>query len=525
MARKLLVWPPYRHYPRATEKPLPASPVSRKAFFKAALINFAILQLVFLTLFAYIFGALFQQAGHTHNIRVLFVDYDANGNKASAIGGAVSAAYQELKSTAFPTIVQASVNQFPTSGNLETKVCGASYWATIYTSPGASLRLQNALATGGAAAESYNRSDVLTFIWNEARYSTVADSVVESNLQLLSNAARLAYSAANGKAALQSLNTSDDAAISVFSNPWQLANVDIQPTTQGSRAVYNTLVIILILIQEFFYLGIINALYAQFKIYARIPAHRIIFVRNLNSLLYTLVGTLCVAGMVWAFRADWQVNGTQFVLTWIILWLFAHANFLILDVITIWVAPPFVPICLINWIVFNVTSILLPFELSPDFYRWAYAIPAHEVYQVMVDIWSGGCNPQLYYALPILFSWEILGLVFSTLGVYRRCHYAVIAEEAEQKAFDARLKTAMATFEKERKQELKLEMAKTGATEDAQERDDRIQKEEQEQEDVREELKTAIEQENEELQREQTRRASRVGFGPSFNLTYRTNTS
>jgi flagellar biosynthesis GTPase FlhF len=160
-------------------------------------------------------------------------------------------------------------------------------------------------------------------------------------------------------------------------------------------------------------------------------------------------------------------------------------------------------------------------------------MPAHEVYQVLVDIWSGGCNPQLRYALPILFSWEVIGLAFSTLGVYRRCHYAVIAEEAQENAFNERLNTAMA-FEKkrdeERKKELMVEMkekrgSESPTFESQEERDDRIQVEEKEQEDVREELTSVIRNENEQLQRERTRKASRVDFGPSFDLAYRSSTS
>jgi hypothetical protein len=74
---------------------------------------------------------------------------------------------------------------------------------------------------------------------------------------------------------------------------------------------------------------------------------------------------------------------------------------------------------LITWIVLNVTSILLPFELSPAFFQVGYIFPAHSVFQVLMDIWSGGCNRQLNYALPVLFSWEILSLALSSIGVYR----------------------------------------------------------------------------------------------------------
>ncbi|KAL2179608.1 uncharacterized protein P884DRAFT_268009 [Thermothelomyces heterothallicus CBS 202.75] len=61
-----------------------------------------------------------------------------------------------------------------------------------------------------------------------------------------------------------------DAALSVLAEPWRLRSVNIQPTTQGSRAIHNTVVIILILIKEFFYLGTINGLHAQLRLYARL---------------------------------------------------------------------------------------------------------------------------------------------------------------------------------------------------------------------------------------------------------------
>lgn len=98
---------------------------------------------------------------------------------------------------------------------------------------------------------------------------------------------------------------------------------------------------------------------------------------------------------------------------------------------------------LITWIVTNVTSILLPFRLSSPFYRWAYALPAHETYEALTNNWSSGCNPHLYYALPILFAYEIIGLAATAVGVYRRCHFAVIAEEAAEEVMRLRVEMAL----------------------------------------------------------------------------------
>jgi len=209
------------------------------------------------------------------------------------------------------------------------------------------------------------------------------------------------------------------------------------------------------------------------------------------------------------------VNGHQFALTWATLWLFGHVNFQTLDVFTIWLPAPFVPMALITWVVFNVVSILVPFELSPGFYRWAYVMPAHETFQVLINIWSGGCNPTLRYSLPILFSLEISSTVLSALGVHRRAHYAIIKADLEKEAFQIRLDAAVA-FETKRLEEERRKTRLAGSrasseivaggenSEDVKEQD-------------REEMADVIRQEENEIRRIQTK-ADGVNFGPSFGF-------
>ncbi|OQE14185.1 hypothetical protein PENFLA_c040G05439 [Penicillium flavigenum] len=405
---------------------------------KAAAVNLLILQILFLGLFCYIFGSLFQQSGHIHNINILFVDYDGG-----AIGDAARAAFQKLKGPGFPTFIEQSASVYPQPGSIEGAVCDIKYWGALYTTANASNALSAAFA-GGPSASSYDKSDVLTMVWNEVRYPTVVDSAVANSMKLLSETARVAYSQTNGKMAVQSINSSDPAALAALYEPWTLADNNILPTSQGSRVIYNTLVIILILIQEFFFLGTVNGLYAQFKLYTSVSPHRMVIARQIMSLIYTLVGAMCTAGAIWAFRSGWNVNGNQFALTWLVLWLFAHLTFLVLDVFTIWLPPPYVPMALISWVILNVTSILLPFELSPGFYKVGYALPAHAVFQVLIDIWSSGCNPQLYHSLPVLFAYEVLGITLSSIGVYRRAHHASINQERDEKDFQERVAAALA---------------------------------------------------------------------------------
>lgn len=411
----------------------PAFRPLRIRFLQAAGLNFVLLQLLFLGLFSYLFGSLYQQDSNVHNLHVLFVDYDGG-----IIGSSVRSGYKTLQSNNFPTLVEHPPTQFPSPVDIERKVCQARYWAAIYVSPEASTRLQAALAGDSI----YNSSDVFTYIWNEARYPATSDSLVSNHIQTLFSAARVAF-VSNETEANRALSANTSAAISIFANPWEAVSINIMPTVQGSRLIYNTIVIILILLQEFFYLGTLNGLSQSFEFFQQLPPHRIIFFRFGISVAYTFIGSLCTTVAIWAFRAGWGINGNQFALSWAAFWLFAHINFLVFDVFTAWLPLLYVPMSLVTWVVFNITSILLPFELIPGFYHWSYALPANEVYRTLLDIWSGGCYPQLHISLPVLFSWEIAVFVFSSLGIYRRCHLAIIARESQQKAFHEKLDAAL----------------------------------------------------------------------------------
>ncbi|RDW76908.1 SNG1 family protein [Aspergillus mulundensis] len=428
-------------YPKAKERRVSLSDSglrkSRFAVLRTATVFGVILTLLFLSLFSYIFGSLYQLNDHFHHLNVAFVDYDGG-----VVGDAVRQAYDGLRADTFFTLSEQSPADYSQPQDLRSAVCDIDYWGALYISAGASDRLAAALSDADSAS-SYNNRDVLTWIWNQARYPTTIDSL-DRQVRTLVEAARVAYVRINGTGAVQSLDTSSPAAVAAYSNPWQLAQDNLQPTAQGSRLIYNTLVIILILIQEFFFLATVNGLYGQFGLFGRVKPLRMIFFRFLISALYTLAGSICAIGAVWAFRSGWEVNGNQWALSWITMWLFAHLNFLTLDVVAVWLPQPYVPMALISWVVLNVASILVPFELSPALYKWGYALPAHAVYNIFIDIWSGGCNPQLNYALPVLFAYELSSGILSALGVYRRAHYAVVAAEREEKSWQEKIATAVA---------------------------------------------------------------------------------
>ncbi|KAH8202501.1 hypothetical protein TruAng_003309 [Truncatella angustata] len=185
------------------------------------------------------------------------------------------------------------------------------------------------------------------------------------------------------------------------------------------------------IIQQFFFMLALNGISGEFELFSKLRPSTNGLLRLGLSISYTLIGSLCIAGYIWAFKESWDVNGNQFALTWIVMWLYMHVNFLLVDILTTWVPMQFMPFCILTWVVMNVASAISPFELDPGFYRWGYALPGHEVYQVLVKIWSHGCGNQLHIALPVLFSWWFAAIALVIVAVRTRCRKASAAEKAE----------------------------------------------------------------------------------------------
>ena len=376
------------------------------------------LQVLFIGVMAYLYGSIWRSSTRYHNFKVLFIDFDSG-----VVGQALHKAYQQLKGPSFPSLIEMTTKQYPAPEAVLAAVRYGGWWAAVYSNPGASDRLAAALQ-GGTAAQMYDPSQALTYIWNEVRYPPFSDEVFRANFEMLAPATRLAYSLANGTSVLKVVNANDELALQTLFNPISISNINIMPTAQGTKLFYNTVSMVMPQLQQFFSLLILNGISHELQLCSKLPVHISGLVRLGLSLSYDLVAALFMTGYIWGYRENWGVNANQFVMTWMLLWLLHHVHFVILDTVTAFLPLPAIPFVLLTWIILNITASISPFEVSPGFYKWGYALPTNEAYTVLTDIWSSGSVPQLYRSLPILFSWWIAGLSAASYGHFYRCHKA-----------------------------------------------------------------------------------------------------
>lgn len=284
--------------------------------------------------------------------------------------------------------------------------------------------MSNALSSS-EAAQRYNNSQ-LGFIWSSSRYPAYAQGVY-ANLVQITEAAAAVYKQTNGARVLSSINTSDPSIARTILDPISVTSIDLHPMLQGGRFYYNTVSMVMPILIQFFFVMALNGISLQTKLSNTLPPLQHTLLRFIISVVYTLVAALVMTGYIWAFREDWQVTSDQFALTWMAIWLAMHINFLLIDCATAMIPMPFIPYFILTWIIINVTSTIGPLEQSAGFYRLSYAIPTHQLYQVLMDIWTQGCNPYLYRALPILFAEWVVGLGLFVAGMRKRTAIGVNA--------------------------------------------------------------------------------------------------
>ncbi|PYI12673.1 hypothetical protein BO78DRAFT_435204 [Aspergillus sclerotiicarbonarius CBS 121057] len=376
---------------------------------------FLSLQLIFLANMCYLYGTAFHDSARYSAMHVLYVDYDQG-----PIGESVVGAYNLLQGPSIVTLEQHSASEYPTEHDVQQAVRKGQYWGAIYARANASMHLAAAV-TSSDAAQAYNRSQALQYYWKGARYASYATGVYSQLAELVETTAAV-YAQTHGTTLLSiASNITDPAIAATLLLPVGGTATDLAPMGQGVRFYYNTVSMVMTILPQFFFLMALNGLSTQWNLFSRLSPRQNLLLRLAISLIYTFIAALVMSGYIWAFRETWSVTGSQFALTWMAIWLAMHLHFLFIDFATAFIPPQFLPFFMLTWIILNVSSSISPFELSAGFYRVGYALPAHELYEVLLQIWTNGCNPFLYRALPILWSEWLVALGLFFVGMRHRC--------------------------------------------------------------------------------------------------------
>lgn len=378
------------------------------------------LLLLLLATMAWIYGTTFDQKSRVNALSILLVDFDEG-----FVGGSVIHTARTFTDHNIPSIEIKSAEDFVDVGSVRHAVCRADYWAAVYTHRGASDRWSSIL--NGTSSE-YDPTDTVTYVYNHARYPTVAEAYLSSNLHTLIGASsRAVQQSREGLAALDRLNISDVASVAAYLDPIHPSADLIQPTPQASRALYNTFNIVIPPLAQFFLILALNGIGAAFGVLAATQPRDVWIFRFCVGKIYSFLCALVMTGCMWAFREEWSVDGGVFAKTWMIIWFVMDINWQVMEsIIGSFLPMAYTPFFVLPWIVTNIASTLWPVELMPSFYRISYAFPMRAAYVLQIEAWSS-CRQERRIVVPVLVAWWFIGHVTAVFSIRKRCRDAAEA--------------------------------------------------------------------------------------------------
>ncbi|KAJ5752646.1 hypothetical protein N7520_009563 [Penicillium odoratum] len=339
------------------------------------------------------------------NTKILYVDYDRG-----SIGTSIRNAYAQLQGNDFPSIVERPASEFLDTPDLEVAICRRFYHAAIFTSLGASDRLDSALMASSDPT-TFNQSDILIYVWNKHLYPGILDSIIEESIQTLNRATRAAFfrDLDPGNWAMISRNPTT---IPIVTNPWVFTPKNGYYNSEHSFTVGAIILVFVILVQGSIILEAAHTTFTRLALRRSTTPLLPIGLPILISAVWTLFGSLFTISVFFAFCPNWSIDWYQFLQFWVVLWIFSHVNFMVCDALPLFFPYSGKSRIWTVWMLLNIASASLLLDFPSSFSNLAKGIPAYQASKVLIDIWAPACEFQSFVEISFLFSIEVLCLMF-----------------------------------------------------------------------------------------------------------------
>ncbi|OJJ48051.1 hypothetical protein ASPZODRAFT_15496 [Penicilliopsis zonata CBS 506.65] len=391
-----------------------------RQFLKRLGISVAIIAVVFWGNVSWLLGSYFHGSEYMYRAQMLVVDYDG-----SLVGQALLAAVDDANGPVNnPTYVVASAREY-TLQEVKHAVFIGQFWGAIYASADATAQLNATLA--GTNTSVYDVDAVYMLFGNSARYTAFYPSVVLDNLEAIANAAAAYFRQTLAGVYWEDVLTRNisQAQLGTFLRPLGYTYVDTSygSFTFGDRTTFNTLMIVVVVLAQFFFLLALNNLSKACGRFAAVSTWDYFKWRLPLSLGWACFMGICLTSWQMIFREGYPINARLFWALWILYTVFSTIVFDVLDIITAFVPQQYIPYCMFTWMITNVSSAGSPVELSNAFYHISYFFPAHSMWLAEQHIWSQGGAYPLSLSLPILAAWLVVVKVCTIFTVKPRRGY------------------------------------------------------------------------------------------------------
>ncbi|CCX16286.1 Similar to Nitrosoguanidine resistance protein SNG1; acc. no. P46950 [Pyronema omphalodes CBS 100304] len=405
------------HQEKTVERhpPPPKTPPRRKLL-KIILIGAVQLLILFWFVSSWMLGKMYKQSQYAHRLHVIAIDLDGGPIGASVLDTVTGLNGQP----GMPTWERIPYGSGETFEDIYHKVWTGdnNIWGAIVANPGASDRLQEAITSRNA---SYDPTQALRLVYNEARYHTVTVSLIYSNLVAAVSQISAHYQLTTGVNGLSSLPANATAANkAAFLLPIGFTLSNIQPFAFSATYLINTVMFVFPQLSQFFMVMLLNGILGHAGAYINWSLKANLTVRFIIGTLWPFILGLSWAGWVFIFQTTGDLQTPQFFAIWSSIWLFAAICFWTIDGVGALIGVQWMPFFILSWIIVQIATVISPMQLASHFYRVDYFFPSHHIWGILMTIFAHGAGNNLKINLPVSFAWLIIAVAFGTWANTRR---------------------------------------------------------------------------------------------------------
>lgn len=294
--------------------------------------------------------------------------------------------------------------------------------------PNATANLNLAISTGDS---SYDPSQAVTYIWNEARWALAEESIVLSSIEAAVTQAQAQYAQEYASKRLSTSTISRNSTLNAM-NPIQATALNLYSFSIGIKPFINTVGFVFPGLIQFFFAMALGGISAKTHIHRLSPV-RSYLIRFIISRIWTFMIAISWAGWFYTFAEGRTGAASSYILMALDMWMYTMISFEFHDSCAAFIPIEFLPITVLSWVIINVTAAAFPIALKPVFYHIDYAIPSFNCFEIFVTILTGGAANRLYRNLPVLFAWMIIAGAVGVAANLKRCHLAQVTARKYEK--------------------------------------------------------------------------------------------
>ncbi|CAI5758523.1 unnamed protein product [Candida verbasci] len=398
------------------------------------LFNYLVLSIGVLGVFSIYWGSMYGRLDRIKNLRMLVVidDMDTIDNIPPLFGDYLREVLQtdEAKirgdwhiynGTEFLEMARQH-NGNNITQEIERQVHHQYYWSSIYVKPNATYNFFQALLQNNG---DYNVSaNSIVSIYETGRDFLNMNQYVTPSIQLIEKLF-LTYQSNITERIVEDTDISINSRErrTLISTPFNFLYIDRIPYNDPVLVAPSQVGLIYMVILTFFNFNFFNEIHQSVVKLGVKKLHFLIY-RYFASVLSYFILSLLFGLVTLAFQVDFTVTygKSGFLVYWMIAFMtmlvvgFANE---IMAMILIPTFPPLLGFWMLFWVIINISPTFTPIALSPEFYRFGYAMPIHNSYEATKTVFFDISKYQLGRNFGILAAWIVfLSCVFPFVVAY-----------------------------------------------------------------------------------------------------------